>query len=485
MLDKARGFPFYKKAALIIGPAICLTTFLYGSQTDRLELVYMAGIALWMMLWWITEVVPIYVTALLPMILFPSLGLFSLKETFAPYANPIIFLFMGGFIIALAMEKCKLHIRIALNLIKITGTKPTGIILGFSLATAFLSMWISNTATTVMMLPIAMSVMELLKQKDHSKEYKKFGLALMLSIAYAANIGGTMTLIGTPPNVVFAGFMLDRYQIEVGFGEWMLIGVPFGLTLLAITYFLLTKVIINIQLPKIEGAKSLITNELSGLGKMKRAEKMVLAIFILTASLWMFKSQINSIVFGTNMLSNTSIAMLGGLLMFCLPVRLSSGEFILKWKAMKDLPWGILLLFGGGLSLAGGLESVGAIDLIGNYVANNLNTSVWVLVIGLATLSLFATEIMSNVALVTVLLPVVMGVGDQMGVSPFELAIPVTLAASCAFMMPISTPPNAVVYSSGQVKVGQMMRVGIVINLVTIVILSSLVYWLVLQVFVA
>lgn len=485
MINEIGFFPFYKKIALVLGPLIWLATFFLANQADSPELVKMTGIALWMMLWWITEVVPIFVTALLPMVLFPSLGLFSLKETFAPYANPIIFLFMGGFIIALAMEKRKLHIRIALNLIKITGTKPTGIILGFSLATAFLSMWISNTATTVMMLPIAMSVMELLRQNDNTREYKKFGLALMLSIAYSANIGGTMTLIGTPPNVVFAGFMLDRYNIEVGFGQWMLIGVPFGLALLAMTYFLLTKVIIKIQLPKIDGAKKLIALELSGLGKMKKAEKMVLMVFVLTASLWMFKSQVNDIVFGSKVLSNTSIAMLGGLLMFCLPVNLSSGEFILKWKAMKDLPWGILLLFGGGLSLAGGLESVGAIDLIGNYVAHNLNTSVWVLVIGLATLSLFATEIMSNVALVTVLLPVVMGVGDQMGVSPFELAIPVTLAASCAFMMPISTPPNAVVYSSGQVMVGQMMRVGIVINLVTIVILSSLVYWLVLQVFVA
>lgn len=390
---------------------------------------------------------------------------------------------MGGFIIALAMEKRKLHLRIALNLIRITGTKPTGIILGFSLATAFLSMWISNTATAVMMLPIAMSVMQLLKQKDETKEYKKFGLALMLSIAYAANIGGTMTLIGTPPNVVFAGFLLERYQIEIGFGEWMLVGVPFGLLMLSLTYFLLTKVMIKIKLPKIEGAKQLISSELAELGKMQRAEKMVLFVFVLTAFLWMFKSQVNTIVFGSSVLNNTSIAMLGGLLMFCLPVNLNTGEFLLNWKAMKDLPWGILLLFGGGLSMAAALESVGAIDIIGNYVAENLSVSLFALVIGLATLSVFSTEIMSNVALVTVLLPVVFGIGDKLGVNPYELSIPVVLAASCAFMMPISTPPNAVVYSSGQIKVKEMMRVGFVFNVATILILASLVYGLIRIVF--
>lgn len=292
-----------------------------------------------------------------------------------------------------------------------------------------------------------------------------------------------MTLIGTPPNVVFAGFLLERYQIEIGFGEWMLVGVPFGLMMLTLTYFLLTKVMIKIKLPKIEGAKQLISSELAELGKMQRAEKMVLFVFVLTAFLWMFKSQVNTLVFGSSVLNNTSIAMLGGLLMFCLPVNLNTGEFLLNWKTMKDLPWGILLLFGGGLSMAAALESVGAIDIIGNYVAENLSVSLFALVIGLATLSVFSTEIMSNVALVTVLLPVVFGIGDKLGVNPYELSIPVVLAASCAFMMPISTPPNAVVYSSGQIKVKEMMRVGFVLNVATILILASLVYGLIRIVF--
>jgi len=468
----------FQKATFFIGPLVWLICLVINSNFHESNLLVVLGIAFWMILWWISEVVPIYVTALLPMVLFPTLGVFSVKETFQPYANPIIFLFMGGFIIALAMEKRKLHLRIALNLIKITGTKPTGIILGFSLATAFLSMWISNTATAVMMLPIAMSVMQLLKQNESIIEYKKFGLALMLTIAYSANIGGTMTLIGTPPNVVFAGFLMEQYHIEIGFGEWMLIGVPFGLLMLGVTYLVLTKLVIKINLPKIEGAKQLISSELNELGKMQKPEKMVLFVFILTAFLWMFKGQVNDFVFGRPALNNTSIAMIGGLLMFCLPVNLATGEFLLNWKAMKDLPWGILLLFGGGLSLAAGLESVGAIDIVGNFVANNLNVSVLVLVIGMATLSVFATEFMSNVALVTVLIPVVFGISNQLGIDPFQLTIPVVLGASCAFMMPISTPPNAVVYSSGQIKISQMIRVGFVLNLITIIVLSTLVYYI-------
>ncbi len=470
-----------QKIALLLGPlAFVVSSFLADSDT---RFACMLGIAIWMLLWWVAETVPLYVTALLPMILFPAVGLFSLKETFAPYANPIIFLFMGGFIIALAMEKRNLHLRIALNLMRFTGTKPTQIVLGFSLTTAFLSMWISNTATTVMMLPIAMSVLQLLQQNNQEKEYKKFGLALMLTIAYSANIGGTITLIGTPPNIVFAGFFLDRYNIEIGFGEWMLIGLPFGIIMLFLSFFVLTKGMIKIRLPKIEGAKNLINQELKALGKMQLAEKMVLVVFVLTAVLWMFKRQVNDYIFDGPVLSNTTIAMLGGILMFTLPVGLSKREFVLQWKATKDLPWGILLLFGGGLSLAAGLESVGAIDLIGNWITQNLNISIWILITTLTAISLFTTEIMSNVALVTVILPVVFGISDQMGVPAVEFAIPVTLAASCAFMMPISTPPNAVVYSSGQIKVKQMMRIGLVLNIATVVVLSSVMYGLIGWVF--
>lgn len=479
-----KTYPFYKKIALFLGP-LFFCVFLFATPQGDTQLYKVYGISTWMILWWMAEVVPIYITALLPMILFPTMGLFSVKETFTPYANPIIFLFMGGFIIALAMEERKLHIRIALQIIKLTGTKPLGILLGMMVATAFLSMWISNTATTVMMLPIAMSVLNLLKSQDakSNKDFNAFSLALLLSIAYAANIGGTMTIIGTPPNVVFAGLFEEYHNIEIGFGKWMLVGLPTGIILLSLTYFLLTKVLLKFHLDEIDGSKALFDRKRNELGKMERGERMVLIVFLLTACLWTFKAQFNWIL-GANILHNTTIAIFGGLLMFILPVNLNRGEFILDWKSTSRLPWGILILFGGGLSLAAAFAQVGLVSNIGNWVAENSTTSVFILGLTLIAISIFATEVMSNVALVTVMLPVVIAISESLGVSPYEITIPVTLAASCAFMMPISTPPNAVVYSSGLIKMIDMARNGLVLNLVSLVVLAVLVPWLISLVFV-
>lgn len=477
------NYPSYKKGALALGPLL-FALFLILAPKNEESLYQVYGIASWMIVWWIAEVVPIYITALLPMIIFPSLGLFSVKDTFIPYANPIIFLFMGGFIIALAMEERRLHLRIALYIVKLTGTKPLGILLGMMLATAFLSMWISNTATTVMMLPIALSVLNLLKQQGGiNKDFEPFALALLLGIAYAANIGGTMTIIGTPPNVVFAGLFEEYHGIEIGFGKWMLVGIPTGILLLSITYLLLTKVLLKINLEEIEGSDALFEKKRVDLGKIEKAERMVLIVFLLTAFLWMFKSQINMLL-GTPILHNTTIAMFGGLLMFVLPVNLSKSEFILDWKATSRLPWGILILFGGGLSLAAAFGHVGLVSNVGNWVAENVYASIFILGFTLIAVSIFATEIMSNVALVTVMLPVVIAISEGMGISPYEIAIPVTLAASCAFMMPISTPPNAVVYSSGLIKMAQMAKIGLVLNIISVVVLAVIVPWLISFVFV-
>ncbi len=339
-MTKENSYPYYKKLALILGPLLFLS-FLFLIPDNEQQLYQVYGISSWMIIWWMAEVVPIYITAMLPMIIFPSPGLFSIKDTFTPYANPIIFLFMGGFIIALAMEERKLHIRMALFIIKLTGTKPLGILLGMILATAFLSMWISNTATTVMMLPIALSVLNLLKHQDsnNQKQFETFALALLLAIAYAANIGGTMTIIGTPPNVVFVGLFQEYHHIEIGFGQWMLVGVPTGILLLSITYLLLTKVLLKIELTEIDGSAALFERKRLELGKMGKGERMVLIVFLLTAFLWIFKSQIN-VLLGSSILHNTIIAMFGGLLMFLLPVNLNKGEFILDWKATTRLPWG-------------------------------------------------------------------------------------------------------------------------------------------------
>ena len=435
------------------------------------------ALALWMIVWWVIEVFPIYITAMLPMVFFPALGIMGLKETFAPYASPIVFLFLGGFLIALAMEERKLHQRIAFGLIRLTGTKPRGIILGFMVATAVVAMWISNTATTVMMLPIGLSVIALIQEQGlDEKLMKRFGLLIMLGIAYAANIGGTMTLIGTPPNLVFAGYYFEQSGTEFPFVEWLLIGLPVGFTLLITGYVLLTKFVYPISNDPISGINALFQNKWTELGKMKRAEKLVLGVFAMTVFAWVMLDPINKLL-GVKLLNNTNVAMGGGLLMFFVPVNWQRGEFIISWESTKRLPWGILILFGGGLSLASGLEAAGIIDLIATWVSNHAGTDPVLICIGLTFLAIFLTEIMSNVALVTVLLPVVFSIANQTGADPLLLTIPVTLAASCAFMMPISTPPNAIVYSSGLMSVSQMMRAGIWMNLlaVALIVIISLV----------
>jgi sodium-dependent dicarboxylate transporter 2/3/5 len=433
------------------------------------------AVGAWMLIWWILEVFPIFITALLPMVFFPALGVLSVQETFMPYASPIVFLFLGGFIIALAMEERRLHERISYGLIRLTGTKPRQIIMGFMIATALVAMWISNTATAVMLLPIALSVSRLLEEQTDDKVLLgRFRLLLMLGIAYAANIGGTMTLIGTPPNLVFAGYYFETFGVDFPFSRWFIFGIPTGTILLFATYQLLTKVIYPIKGNEIEGVKELIQKKWQDMGKMTRPEISVLVVFAMTVSLWVFAQPINELI-GKRVLNNTNIAMLGGLAMFITPVNWAKGEFILEWKSTVKLPWGILILFGGGLTLAKGLEAAGIIQSIGDYIAANLSLSPWLLVLLLTAFALFATEVMSNVALVTVLLPVVIGIGESTGVDPLLLAIPVTLAASCAFMMPISTPPNAVVYSSGYVSVKQMMRAGLWLNIISIAVIVSLV----------
>ncbi|MFP4094407.1 MAG: SLC13 family permease [Cyclobacteriaceae bacterium] len=474
-----------KAAALAAGPLMFFivlnTVSIEGLSPESTQVM---AVAAWMIIWWMTEAVPLPVTALLPLVLFPVLEVFSMGEAASPYASPIVFLFMGGFLIALAMEKRNLHKRIALNIIRITGTHANGIILGFMIATAFLSMWISNTATAVMMLPIALSVIDLLQEARKpgasEKGYHRFSLALMLGIAYAANIGGTTTIIGTPPNVVFVGYMQEFYDREIEFGRWLLIGVPVCFTLLSITFLLMTKVLFPHKLGKLAGSEVVIKEKLKQLGRMSLAEKLVATIFILTAACWIFQAWINGLL-GADYLNNTVVAMGGGILMFITPVSLKRNEFVVDWQSTERLPWGILLLFGGGLCLAQGMESTGIVQLVGDKIAGQGNLSLWILLLLLTTVMLFMTEVMSNVALTVIFIPVVLSIANSLGVNPLYLAVPVTLAASCAFMMPISTPPNAVVYSSGYIRMYDMLKAGLLLNLISVVVLVlvglSLVRW--------
>lgn len=432
------------------------------------------GIAAWMIIWWITEAAPIPVTALLPIVLFQLTGVFDANEATAPYANPIIFLFMAGFILGLGMEKHNLHKRIALNLIRLTGTNPNGIILGFMLTTAFLSMWISNTATTVMMLPIALSITSLLElDRTEDKGKKRFSLVLMLGIAYAANIGGTATIIGTPPNVAWVGFMSEMMNYEVSFSQYLKVGIPTCFIMLTITYLLLTKVLFPSRIKNLADSSQIIDDQIKLLGKISRAEKLVAIIFVLTAVAWILRGNLNT-WFNTNLLNDTLIGMVGAIFMFATPVSLKKGEFLLDWEYTKKLPWGILLLFGGGLTLAKAMETTEIVQIVGETIAQQGNVSKLLLVLGLSAFMLFMTEIMSNVALAVIFVPVVLGISISLNINPMYLSLPVTLAASYAFMMPISTPPNAIVFSSGMIPMKQMIRAGFILNVVAILLLAVL-----------
>lgn len=441
------------------------------NESPDVEIWKVIALALWMITWWITEAAPIPVTALLPLVMLPYLGIFTVAESTAPYASPIIFLFMGGFMIALGLEKHNLHQRIALNLIRITGTSGNGIILGFMLSTALLSMWISNTATAVMMLPIATSVVRLLMKEDEmNASEKRFALGLMLSIAYAANIGGTMTIIGTPPNVVMTGYLKELVDFEMAFGQWLLIGMPAGVVILSSTYLLVTRVLFANGIREIEGSSTLIRKKLESLGPISREEKLVTFVFTITALCWVFKPQVNALI-GAPVLSDATTAMAGGILMFIMPVDITKSKFLMKWEDTARLPWGILILFGGGMCLAKGMERSGIIQAIGAYVAERSDLGLFTLIAIVTALVLFMTELMSNVALVTIFIPVIIGVANGLDINPLYLVIPSTIASSCAFMMPISTPPNAIVFASGHIRMKDMMRAGILLNILSVIIL--------------
>lgn len=474
------AFPLPKKIGFLAGPLLCILILVLPFDIVNPYIDRVMAIAIWMIVWWITEAVSISVTALIPLALFPLLGIGDIKSVASNYANPIVYLFFGGFVIALALEKVQLHKRIALSILKITGTKANGIVLGFMIATALMSMWISNTASTVVMLPIAVSVIQLLMNDadGFTKNDKNFALSIMLGIAFSANIGGMSTLIGTPPNSVMLAFLNESYQIDIGFFQWMQMGVPFAILMLVITYFCITRIFFPNRLGQIGGSGAIIQNELKKLGPMSRGEKIVLAIFSCTAIAWMLRSYLNTLLPDIT-LTDTTISVIAALAMFVVPLDIRKGEFPLDWKDTSRLPWGILILFGGGLALASGLKDAGFIAMIGDYISEQTHWSIWVVTAVLIFLMLFMTELMSNVALVTILVPLVVGIAIGMDVPILQMVIPVTLASSCAFMLPMATPPNAIVFASGHVRVSEMARIGIVLNLISVGLLFAIAYWVI------
>lgn len=438
----------------------------------------MIAVALWMLSWWITNALPIGVTALLPMVLYPMLDIMPLKATTANYAHPVIYLFFGGFVLGLAIEKWNLHKRIALNILNLSGDNPSRIILGCMLATSLLSMWISNTATTVMMLPIGMSVINLLsKQLNGEKNSQNFALSILLGIAYAANIGGIGTLIGTPPNLVMSSIVSEQGIGEITFSNWIVFAMPLVIILFLSAYFINIKLVYPIKVSKLEGIGALVQQQLSALGKISSGELRTLFVLVGIALLWIIRAPLSKIA-GLQSLSDPIIAIVAVILLFLIPSE-KGKKPLLEWDDTKKLPWGILLLFGGGLSLAKGLEISEIVVVIGDWITNHAGASTLIIILVITVFSVFLTEIMSNVALVAVFVPVSIVVAQSLGLNELQLTIPLTIAASCAFMFPISTPPNAVVFSSELISMKQMASAGILLNIVCVLLITLYCYFMV------
>ena len=465
-----------KSLFLISGPLLFLAMQFFSPPAGMSESAYsLLSITLWMALWWVTESVPIAITALLPIILFPMTGAVDLQTTTASYGHKYIFLYMGGFMLAIAIEKWNLHKRIALNIIKIIGTNISKIILGFMVATAFLSMWISNTATAVMMLPIAMSIVAQLQDNPNTEKNENliFGKALMLSIAYSASIGGMATLIGTPPNLVFAGYVEETYGIEITFLQWFKFGVPIAIPLLVIAWLYLTKFAFKFKQKEFPGGKEEINRLLVLIGPMKREEKLVSSIFVLTAFCWITRSFILQEFFP--FIDDTIIAMTAGILLFVVPAS-DFKKRLITWEDAVKLPWGIILLFGGGMALAAGFQITGLASWLGAQMSVLQGLSLLILVFVIITLVNFFTEFTSNLATTAMLLPILAPIAISLNINPYMLMVACTIAASCAFMMPVATPPNAVVFGSGYLRIPDMIKSGIWMNIISILFLSLMVY---------
>ena len=467
-----------KNIGLFLGPlAFFLVKFFYNPEGLSNEGLSILASTLWVAIWWITEAVPIYVTALIPIILFPLSGGLELKQTTAAYGHKFVFLFVGGFILAIAIEKWKLHKRIALNIIGLVGTKKSNIILGFMIATAFLSMWISNTATAVMILPVGLAIISQLKDNPKTIENENlvFGKTLMLAIAYSASIGGMATLIGTPPNLVLAGVIKTSYNIEINFLQWMSFGLPISIFLLFICWKYLTSVAYKFDNQNFDSGMNEINDQLKSLGKISYEEKSVMIIFIATALAWITQSFV--IKKYVPEIDDTIIAIIAAVTLFILPNK-KGDEKLLAWEDAVKLPWGILLLFGGGMALAKGFDSSGLAIWIGGQMSFFDTIPLLALLLFLVAMVNFLTEITSNLATTAMLLPVLVALAETIGVNPYYLLIGATVAASCAFMLPVATPPNAVVFGSKILKIDDMIKKGFWMNLISIFILTAAVYWI-------
>ncbi|WP_441007542.1 SLC13 family permease [Thalassobacillus devorans] len=478
------GFDPRQKIGLWLGPLLFLLTLLFVKpESLSAEGVAILASTLWIATWWITEAIPIPATSLLPIVLFPLTGGLDMDATASSYGSDTIFLFMGGFIIALAMQRWNLHKRIALWIISLIGTSTEKIILGFMVATGGLSMWISNTATAMMMVPIGLAIIyqvsDLLKDDDSidtSPENFNFGKALMLGIAYSASIGGLGTLIGTPPNTIFAGVVSELYGVEISFARWLLFGVPISAVFLIIAWIYLVKVAYKMKFDQLPGGQKVIRDEQSALGKMVPEEKAVMTVFTFAALAWITRSfLLAEFIPG---IDDAIIAISASLILFVIPSKRYRGEALIDWDTAKQLPWGILLLFGGGLAIAAGFSQSGLAEWFGEQLTVLANVNFFIILIAVIGLVIFLTEITSNTATGTMMFPIMASLAAAINVHPYSLMIGAGLAASCAFMLPVATPPNAVVFGSGYLRIPDMAKAGFLLNILAIFIIAIFIYLL-------
>ncbi len=463
-----------KKIGLFLGPILfAMVMLFFNPENLNPDSKSILASTIWIAVWWISECVPISVTALLPIVLFPLTGGLDIKSTTASYGHNLVFLFVGGFIIALAIEKWNLHKRVALNIIKFTGTKKSRIILGFMIATAILSMFISNTATTIMILPVGLAIISKVSKTNNSLENINFGKSLMIAIAYSASIGGMATLIGTPPNMIFAGVVKESYGIEIGMLEWSKFGLPVSSFLLIICWLYLTRIAFSFEGKNQDLGKQEINSQLKKLGKFSNEELKVAIIFGMTAFAWIFRKQLVKII---PFLDDTIIAITFAIVLFIIPDK--KNKPLLNWEDTVKLPWGILLLFGGGMAIASAFGKSGLALWIANLLSTMNGVSLFLLILIIVASINLLTELTSNMATTAMLLPVLITMALAINVHPYFLLVSATLAASCAFMLPVATPPNAIVFGSGLLKIDDMFKKGIWMNLFSIIIISLIVYYI-------
>jgi solute carrier family 13 (sodium-dependent dicarboxylate transporter), member 2/3/5 len=464
---------YKKEAAIAAGLILFIFMVLVNPFALALKAKLVLGIACMMITWWVLDAMPLPVVALMPIVLFPLMGVSSIKEVSKSYADPNIFLFMGGFFLGIAIEKWNLHKRIALGIIRTTGTNGNRIILGFIISTGFLSMWLSNTATTMMMFPIAMSVIHVVGSNNQQGNMSNFSLVLMLSIAYASNFA-LGTIIGTPPNVAYAAYITEKFGYSIGFLDWMIVFTPLTIVLLFMLYWVMVKWMYPNGIKQTKEGADYIKSEIKKLGKLSVPEKRVATVFAITVLGWIMKDAINEWQ-NLVVLDDTMIAMAGALLLFIVPSgknKEERSERLLSWEDTSRMAWGILLLFGGGIALAKALEDAKLMDQLGGFISANATGNIFLMILVVTTISVFLSEVMSNVAQVIVMAPVITAVATHMQVDPLLLGIPMTLGASCASMLPMGTPPNAIVFASGYIKMKDMVRTGFILNLICILFIT-------------